>query len=153
MIEIKKPCFYNNLSPDVIKQNITDCYNTLNKVKKYKNILKPMSNDIVRMNLNFSSNKLKIVNDNIEPVKQFIKGDISMDQLFDLGDKSLQNCLDLFKTPCKSADEIETIFQKYNKSTTKVKNIMKLIEKYEVDENELFEISSRLMKKVYEQKK
>ena len=44
MIEIKKPCFYNNLSPDVIKQNITDSYNTLNKVKKYKNILNNRDN-------------------------------------------------------------------------------------------------------------
>ena len=143
--EIKKPCFYDNLSPEVIKENITDCYNTLLKVKDYKNILKPMSNDICKMGLNFSSNKLKLVSDNLEPVKQFINGDISMDQLFDLSNKSLKNCLDLFNTPCKSTDEIKTTFQKYNTSTTKIETIMNLIEKYELDDNELFELSSRIV--------
>jgi predicted DNA-binding protein YlxM (UPF0122 family) len=145
MTEIKKPCFYDSLSPEVIKENITDCYNTLLKVKDYKNILKPMSDDICKMGLNFPSNKLKLVSDNLDTVKQFINGDISMDQLFELSNKSLQNCLDLFKTPCKSVDEINTTFQRYNKSKNKIDDIMNLIEKYQLNDDELFELSTKII--------
>jgi hypothetical protein len=145
MTEIKKPCFYDSLSPEVIKENITDCYNTLLKVKDYKNILKPMSDDICKMGLNFPSNKLKLVSDNLDTVKQFINGDISMDQLFELSNKSLQNCLDLFKTPCKSVDEINTTFQRYNTSKNKIDDIMNLIEKYQLNDDELFELSTKII--------
>ena len=141
----KKPSFYNRLSEEVIKKNISDCYNTLLKVKDYKNILKPMSNDICYMNLNWSSNKLRLVNNNLEVVKQFINDEISMEQLFDKGDSSVKTSLDLFQTPCKSVDEINTAFEKYNKFTSKVDAIMKIIEEDELDDSELFEITSRVM--------